>query len=119
MDKPCRGQVNVVSASLNWLRCLHVPTYSRSARRFSMRKLHLAMALSLVMAAAVSTPAWAQSQVEDPAMIQNETTIQNQTTVSAVDPDAFDTIQDPLTYSIDEDRIAAVTYLDDAIALMN
>lgn len=84
-----------------------------------MRKLHLAVALSLVMAGAVSTPVWAQSQMDDPAMIQNETMIQNQNTVSAVDPDAFDTIQRPLTYTVEDDRIAAVTYLDDAIALLN
>lgn len=76
-----------------------------------MRKLPLALALSLLMATA-TTPAWAQADTIE------ETTTMTQETVISVDPDAFDTVQDPLTYSMQDDRIAAVTYLDDAMTLI-
>lgn len=77
-----------------------------------MRKLHLALALSLLAATAVSTPAWAQADPLEP-------TTMNQRTVVSVDPDAFDTLQDPLTYTMEEDRLAAVTYMDDALSLLD
>lgn len=78
-----------------------------------MRKLHLAMALSLLMASAATSPAWAQADSMDPPRSMSERS------VIAVDPDAFDTLQDPLTLTIEEDRLAAVTYMDDALSLLD
>jgi hypothetical protein len=86
-----------------------------------------ALALSALAAMLVAAPATAQTMDQDESTTENRgTSIQQerpmQQTSSAMttaEVDAFETITPPLTYSASEDRQAAVTYLDDAIGLID
>lgn len=92
-----------------------------------MRMKSRALALSAFAAMLVAAPATAQTMDQDESSTENRgTSIQQerpmQETSSAMttaEADAFETITPPLTYSASEDRQAAVTYLDDAIGLID
>lgn len=104
-----------------------------------MRMKSRALALSAMAAMLTATPALAQTMDPNESTTENRgTSIQQdrpmnqpmtqpmerpmQQTSSAMttaEADAFETITPPLTYSEAEDRQAAVTYLDDAIGLID
>lgn len=92
-----------------------------------MRLKSRALALSALAAMLVAAPATAQTMDPNESTTENRgTSIQQerpmQQTSSAMttaEADAFETITPPLTYSASEDRQAAVTYLDDAIGLID
>jgi hypothetical protein len=78
-----------------------------------------AVALSLLVTAAMAAPALAQS-VEPRYDMNNQTVDQQQRRqLMGANVDAFVTTVPPLTYSVQDDRHAAVCYLDDAVGLID
>ena len=82
------------------------------------------LALAALIVAAAGAPAIAQETmpVERERMMpetqQSQPMQQQQTSSSVTTSDAFDTQVPPLTYTVAEDRLAAITFMDDALKLI-
>lgn len=82
------------------------------------------LALAALIVAAAGAPALAQETmpVERERMMpetqQSQPMQQQQTSSAVTTSDAFDTQVPPLTYTVAEDRMAAITYMDDALKLI-
>lgn len=84
-----------------------------------MRMNSRALALSLMVTAGLAAPAMAQTMDHSGAM-NNQQSVQTQRTqLIGANVDAFQTTVPPLTYSVQDDRHAAVCYLDDAVGLID